>query len=273
MVAPRVRDVILGAYDASTTRWANAVVAAGSSVGTAQKRNVDRLIRSLKSSSLFSVHDRIWLFASENTTQATIDIVNLATATNSSATHTASQGFAGNASTTFVDTGFAGSTNGVNYTQNSASLSCYVRTSRATAANKAAVSFHDDAGTGRASRFFPHATGSVIIGGLNIGNTFPQTASTNAQGFYTFSRTASTTTEFYKNSSSTSIFSDATASTALVSTTFYVGAEHKSSGGNTFFSDDQVAIVAFGAGLTGAQAAQFQTILNDYMKRLGTNVY
>jgi hypothetical protein len=259
-------------FDSATTAWEAAVVTAGGTVSGTQKTRVDTLIKALKAHSLWTVQDRIWLFASENVQQATIDIVNLATATNSGATHTASQGYAGNASSTFVDTGFGASVNGVNYTRNSASYSVYVRTSRTTAANKAALAFRDDAGSGAVSRILPHAAGNVIIAVIN-GTGFAQTADSNAQGFYTVSRTASTTTEVYKNSSSTSIFSDATASTALVSTTFYVGAEHLSGGGNTFFSDDQIAIVAFGPGLSGANAAQFQTDVNAYMTSLGTNVY
>src|SRR5262245_27860031 len=96
--------------DASTTAWVSAVVAAGGTVSAARQTIVDTLIRSLKAHSLFSVHDRIWLLASENTQSALIDIVNLSSATNSGATFTADQGYAGNASSTFVDTGFAGST-------------------------------------------------------------------------------------------------------------------------------------------------------------------
>lgn len=259
--------------DASTIAWVNAVVGAGGTVSAARQTVVNTLITSLKSHSLWNVHDRIWLFAAENSQASLIDIVNLSSAANSSATFTADQGYAGNASTTFVNTNFAGSTNGVNYTQNSASMSCYVRTSRSTAANKAAVSFNDDGG-GKTSRFFPHASGSVIIAGLNINNSFPQTGTTsNAQGFYTISRTGSATTDVYKNSNTTAIFSPTTTSTALSATTFYVGAENVQVSADAFFSDDQIAVVAFGAGLSAADAAQFQTDINAYMTTLGTNVY
>lgn len=253
--------------DANYLLWKAAVGA----VGPAQETATNSLIVALKGHGLWSGQDRIWLLAAENSTQALTDIKNLSVATNSSSTFTASQGYAGNATSSFINTGFAG-TNGVNYTQNSASITAYVRTSRTTAADKAAVSSLDDASTGTASRLIPHGNGSVIVAEVNS-TGFPQTADTNAQGFYTVSRTGSTTTNVYKNSSSTSIFSDATASVVLSTTVFYVGAEHLSGGVDRFFSDDQIAIVAFGAGLSGPNAAQFQTDINTYMTALGTNVY
>lgn len=272
MPSPTVRRILLGGYDPATQLWASAVLAAGGSVSNSYKQKLDKTIRALKSHGLFSVHDRIWVPA-EDAIGSTIDIVNRASMTNSGATFTALQGFAGNASTTFVNTNFAGSTNGVNYTRDSASMSCYVRTNRSTAANKAAVGFFDDGG-GKAVRFFPHASGSVIVAGVNIANSFPQIGTTtNAKGFYTLSRTGSTTTNVYKNSNATSIFSPTDASVALSATTFFIGAENVQVGADTWFSDDQIAMVAFGAGLTAAQAVQFQTDINDFMKSLGTNVY
>jgi hypothetical protein len=262
------RRVATSSLDSDYLLWKAAV----GSVGATQETATNALIVSLKAHSLWTVHDRIWLLAAENATQALTDIKSLSVATNSGSTFTASQGYAGNASSTFVDTGFAPSA-GTNFTQNSASYSIYVRTSRATAANKSGMGAYDDLSSGNACRFFPHGTGSVIIASVNADGSFPQTASTNAQGFYTVSRTGSTTTNVYKNSSSSSIFTDATTSAARITTTFYVGAQHISSAGGNFFSDDQIAIVTFGAGLSGADAAQLQTDGNTYMAALGTNVY
>lgn len=260
--------------DSSTTAWVNAVVGAGGTVSASRQTIINTLITSLKAHNLWNVHDRIWLLAAENSQSALIDLVNLSSATNNGSTFTVDQGYAGNGTTSFVNTNFGPSTNGVNYTQNSASLSCYVRTSRSTASNKEAVGMFDD-GSGRSARFFPHANGSVVVASLNASNSFAQTGpTTNAQGFYTVSRTGATTSNTYKNSNTSSIFSDSTASLAgLSATTFYIGAENVQVGADNWFSDDQIAVVAFGAGLSSTDAAQFQTDINAYMTSLGTNVY
>ncbi len=262
--------------DADTTAWVNAVVGAGGSVSAGRQTVVNTLITSLKAHSLWTVHDRIWLLAAENTQSALIDIKNLSTATNSGATFTTDQGYAGNASSQYIDTNFAPNA-GVNFTQNSASVSCYVRTNRTSGQDKSAVGVYDDLSTGYTSRFEPYSNGDVIVCPLNTGgaNSFDQfsNAAGTARGFYTVSRTGSTTTDVYRNSSASSLATRTAASATLISSSFYIGASRLTSAVAHRYSDDQIAVVAFGAGLSGANAAQFQTDINAYMTSIGTNVY
>jgi len=115
------------AFDPATTAWVAAVVAASGTVSAAQKTRVNTLIVSLKAASLFTVLDRLWLLASENTQQAGIDIVNLnASLTVSGApSFTANLGYICNNILKFLDTHFVPSTAGGHYVLNGASFGYY----------------------------------------------------------------------------------------------------------------------------------------------------
>src|SRR6516165_11392663 len=67
--------------DSATTAWISAIGAPAPS--SAQQTRVDNLIKNLKAHGLWTVLDRLWLFAGENqTNQATTDIKGLALGTN-----------------------------------------------------------------------------------------------------------------------------------------------------------------------------------------------
>ncbi len=257
-------------YDSSAQAWFNAVVAAGGTVSAAQKGYVNTLITSLKAHSLWTVQDRVWLHAAENTQQALIDIVSLVTATAvSSPTFTANQGYAGDGATSYVDTGF---TTGSNYAQNSASISVYIRTSRASNGNMTALGRFDAATTGTQDIIYPLAA-STITYDVNNPQFSNQPANTNAQGFWTASRTGSGTMALYKNSNSTAFNTATTASQALAQgAKFFVLARSVNDVAG-LFTTDEIAITTIGAGMSAANVAQFQTDLNAYMTSLGTNVY
>ena len=130
-----IENYLAATLDPATTAWVNAVVTAGGTVSTAQKVKVDTLIRGLKADGLFSVLDRVWLFASENTQQAGIDIINLGTLTeHGSPTFTAGSGYAFSGSN-YLDTGIILASESRNYTLNSASSFVYIPTSYTTFPN------------------------------------------------------------------------------------------------------------------------------------------
>lgn len=108
-------------YDAATTAWINAVVAAGGTVSSGRRTTVDNLIVGLKTDSIWAKFDRLWLFAAENSQSALIDLVALTSATPvSSPTFTADRGYAGNATNAYINSNVANNAGGLKYTQNSA---------------------------------------------------------------------------------------------------------------------------------------------------------
>jgi len=116
-----------GSYDASTVAWTSAVTSAGGSVSPTQEGRVDTLITCLKTNSIWSLLDRYWWFAGENTTQARIDLKALQTATvNGTCTFTAGHGYASDGSTCGIDSNFTPSSGTNNWTSTSAHMSAYL---------------------------------------------------------------------------------------------------------------------------------------------------
>ena len=258
-----------GCADANVIAWKAAVVTAGGTVSGGQETNVCTLVAALKAHSLWTIQDRIWLYASENAQQASIDIVNLATHTLVNApTFVANQGYTGNGSTSYINTGFA---NGTNYTQNSAAWSYYVRTNR-TGSNNYFSGSYDAGSFGTQSLFAPLAS-SIVNYDVNNVAFSNQAANTQAQGFWTASRTGASAVALYRNSNSTAFATSSSSSLSLgANVVFFVNARNNN-GSPDLFGADEIAIVAYGAGMSNTNTAQFQADLNAYMTALGTNVY
>ena len=127
-----ITPFISGGSDPATTAWVAEVVTRGGTVSGTQTTRVNNLVLCLKTgaTNLFAISDRLMLMASENTQQATTDlIVPSATQATSTATFnavggTAPFGYAGNGTSTFMDTKWIPST-GTNCTVNSCTLMLY----------------------------------------------------------------------------------------------------------------------------------------------------
>jgi hypothetical protein len=257
-----------GGLDPATTAWIAAVVSAGGTVSGTQQTNVDTLIKALKGHSLFSVQDRIWLHASENAQQATIDIVNLGVASLVGApVFTAGQGYAGTGSTSdYLDSGYAGTT-GPNFTQNSASVSSYVRTS--SGFGSCSIGVHDATGYQvDLQTFF-----NTLNYDINNSDFANQTANTDEQGFWTISRTGASSLDVYKNGNPTPFISNTSSSIALSAFHMFLLARNQNNTSVDSVASSQISITTMGIGMSAANTVQFHTDLNAYMTALGANVY
>jgi hypothetical protein len=255
-----------GGLDPATTAWVNQVVANGGTVSAGRQTIVNTFITCLKSASLWSTMDRYWLLAGENTQSALTDMVGLSLATNHGSTFTPSQGYTGNGSSFFVDTGY---TAGTNYTQNSAVYGGQVQTSRTTATGSPAEFGADNAGFTQNAVLIPYNSSNNFSVVLNA--TTPSAGSaTNAQGSYIISRTGASAGAAYKNGTSFSTF--ATASTGLPGVTFYVGANHQGGSANSF-STDQISSFFAASGWNSTQATNFESCQNAMMTSIGINVH
>ena len=247
--------------DTDYAAWATAV----GSIGTTQGTATCNLITSLKAHSLWTGTDRLWLYASENATQASVDLKARATHTVvPTMTFVASQGYTGDAATGYIDTGFKTGT----YSQNSGSITAYLRNSRTVDQAWWAIG-NDDASV--ISGLDP-LQGGVFDWAVNDSSAaVNQINNTQVRGCWTATRTGSSAIALYTNSNSTPVKTDTYSSGTPPNLNFFVGALNLS-GSAVAFSGDQIAIVHIGGGLTGANAAQLQTDLNAYMTTLGTNV-
>jgi hypothetical protein len=249
-----------------TTDWETDVIAAGGTVSNARLQVVDTFISALKTASIWTKMDRVWLFAAENAGSALTDLVggNAALAVNTP-TFTADEGYAGNGTTSYVNTQLAPS-GGTQYTLNSAHASAYNRTSRA-AATTALFGSTDSTNS---TDIFPRYGANLTLAEVNANNGTSY-ASTESAGFWLASRTGANTKSQYKNGS---LLGTDAASAVVSRSTFsvYVCGQNASNS-LAFASTDQIAAFTMGAGLNGTEVTALNNAVNAYMTSLGKNVY
>ena len=223
-----------------------------------------------------SLLDALYIFATNNTTTANLNLCGTSYTLTPSNTPTfmADNGYTGNASNMQLSTNFTPtSATTPNYSQNSASMGAYVLNSRTTTQTYASIGAKQLSGT-----FYSYVQNYRTSGANNVnvemnGTTFPfGTASpANAQGFTAVVRASSTAISAYKNNNSTP-FINAVADTSQGNMNVSISILN-ANGLSSGFSADQISAAFIGGGLTGAQWLAISTRVNNYMTALGVNVY
>ena len=219
-----------------------------------------------------SILDGLYIFATNSTTTANLNIcgTNYGLTSSAAPTFTADHGYTGNGTTMYLDTGFVPSTAGGNTTQNSASFGVYDLTNRAA---DSSVQLGASASGTIYSYIATRDASTTMNTDLN-GASFPSVTSNSvSQGLTSVSRTGAGTISVYKNGSSTALGSPTDSSTGLPTSSYTFFAMNGSIGGATSFTSDQLAAGYFGAGITGAQHLLISNRINAYMTELGINVY
>jgi len=254
-----------GCSDTDATTWAAAVVTAGGTVSGAQQTRVCTLIQAYKSASVWTIMDRVWLLAAENTQQANIDLVNRSAWTLiSTPTFSANVGYTADGGSG-INTNFTPSGGG-NFLQNSAHASVYAKVGNSNT-NRALIGVNSNGFT----QLETSTIGPTIAMEMN-GNTFNTgtDTGTNGVGQYTLTRTSSSLIIVYKNEVTTPVGTSASASTgepAIAINIFSIaGFGHNS---------DTVTIagVTIGGALTSTQMAAAQNAMNVYQTAISNNVY
>lgn len=246
--------------DADAAAWAEAVEDAGGTVSDAQRVRVTTLIATLKSASVWTPLDRLWLFAAENATQALTDLKARATATaTNSPTFTANRGYAGNGTTSFVNSNFNPSTASGNYTRNDAMFGCWVETAQT--ASAAAHTYVGAYVTNYAYMSQNNTTQNKWAANAN-GNTL-FTFSTQT-GLWVPQRTGANAQALFKDGAS--VATDTRASTVLENRTVVFLALDISAFEAT---DARLALGVIGKSLTAAQHAGFYAAARAYMTAVG----
>lgn len=229
---------------------------------------VSNLIRQLKVAGVWTLLDRLWLFAAEDAAQALTDLVarSAATAVNSP-TFTANRGYAGNGTTSYVNSNFTPSTDGVQYVRDSASAFTYQNTDRVAGAI-------DSLGVANAGGVqtvvSPRYTGDIAGG--NVNNTAAAGSATgavtDALGLVTMSRTSSTALAAYKRATLLGAASVASSAVQNVAVAF-LGLNNN--GAFTQGETARVALAGMGGGLTAGQVTSLNTALEAYLTAIGGN--
>ncbi len=250
------------ATDVDAQLWLNAVVAAGGTVSGARLYVVSNLIASLKAAGIWTKLDRIWLHAAENATQALYDLKARAAATAvNSPTFTIDRGYAGNGTTSYLDSNFNASTAGGNFTQNDAGMGVWVVTSPG--ANGGCVI---GANNSSYSRIILNSVAGTRETEINSSASLAASNVAVHTGFVHASRTGANAQAGYLNAASER--TGAQASTALLNQTHKILANVTSGGTLGQWSTAQVGASFIGASLAGLELA-FYTALRTYMTALG----
>jgi hypothetical protein len=258
---PADSNTVAQILDASAAAY---FTAAGVSTGT-YINAFNTFYIALKAMSLYTKFDRLWVLANEDATAALMCLVSLQNATAvAGPTFTAGQGYAGNGTTQYINTGFNPSTHGVNYTLNSAMLGFYSRDT--------ATGGRDIGGTDAATReaqvisnFWDNTAYCAV--NQNTGAGFASGANANGAGLYLGTRTASNAIALYKNGAS--LATAATASSALPNCNMYVCALSSTAGAPAGFTARQEAMAFFGSGFSALEAAAFDTIVDTLKADIG----
>lgn len=219
---------------------------------------INTLINSLKTAGVWSKLDVLWITAAHDAQAARLNWKSPGTFTlteTSSPTFTTDRGYTGNGTSSYLTTGWIPSTNGVNYTQNNASLFAWSRTSALIAAGIFG------GGTVGTFRIMPRTTGDFYAYVANDA-TSRGPANADGAGFFGWSRTGVSATQPYKNGV-------AQGAVSTVASTTLPGGQANLLRTASVFSTAEIAMAAAGAGLDATENAALYTAVAAYMTAVG----
>ncbi len=254
-------------FDSSALTWASTVTTAGGTVSSGRLTLVGNLIASLKTAGVWEKLDRLWLLAAENATSAAYDLVGLNQITLVNApTFTIDRGYAGNGTTSYIDTNFDPN-NGVNkYLLNDAHYGFYNRTNQA-ATDAITMNSNNALADGVSEIDLKWSDGNLYCA-LNDNNFFAgAVAPADVRGIWTVTRTASNLVSIYQ--AGALFATSAIASINVSDYTFLVCAGRDGAGTVILPTTNQIGAAYMGGGLTAIEAAAFTTALQTYMTAIG----
>jgi hypothetical protein len=225
----------------------------------ARKAAINTLVVALKASYVWDSLDLLYVLAAADAQAARINWKNPGVKTASAVnapTFNADRGYTGDGSSSRLDTGWTPSTEGVNYTQDSASMWVWSLTnsqsSGSDAGNLSTPPTMRIAARTATDEFFYRANDA-------ISNTVAST--TSSLGFFGSQRRAATDKRAWRNGVQLALVG--TASTGIPAQSQWICGAN-----NSAFSSRQLAAAAWGASLSGKEL-QFYTALLAYMQRVG----
>ncbi len=258
--------LVTGSADAAQT---TAFLARTSGLSGAEIAAYKNLINGLVSDGVFSLLDALYIFATNTTTTANLNLISTSFGLTGATppTFIADQGYTGNGTTQFLDTGFIPSSSGVAYTLNNASVGVYDLT------NVAGGTSHNTIGANDGNQVFIANNQNASQTFFGVNDSFPSVTGPNTtQGFWVATRTSSSVQAVYRNGNTTALGTDATASSALPTVSIYIMAKNQS-GSGTAFSNNQLSAAFIGGGLSAAQQQLISNRINAYMTAFAINVY
>lgn len=233
----------------------------------------DNLLAGLAADGILPLLDRLWLFAQPTAALALVDLIAGATATAvNSPTFTANKGYAGNGSTSYINTGYVPTTNAVTFSQNKAHLALYDRSANAMSGVVILCGAQEGISTKSLTVF---TNGGSWASGVNTNATPNEnTTPANRQGMTIVTRTADGNGGFKRYSNGVDTGATTTAGSTVTPPAFaiYIGGLNRA-GSLVAPTIDEISMFSVGAGLNATQAAALSSRINAYMTAIGSNVY
>jgi hypothetical protein len=270
--APHLRPVLSAAIDADARAWQAAVVTAGGAVSAPQLARVDVCIRGLKADGIWPLLDRFWPYGlAETSTQALIDFKARAAATAvNSPTFTAFRGYQGNGSTSYINSNYTPSTNGVQHTQNSGSLFSHTNTTRV-AADMQSIGYRHTT-TAAGSLISPFFTGNIAGGSVNaasVDSTGAVGSVSDVLGTTMVVRTSASSQSTYKRGSHVATNASST-SASPPAVPLFILARTTQAGVAQALDTARVALIGIGGDLS-AYAAALNRRVDACLSLVGAN--
>lgn len=220
---------------------------------------IDKTVRRLDALGVLSSLDWLSIHALHDEQAARINLVNPAQIMSAvdTPTFTAYEGWTGNGSSSYLNTGWNPVDDAVNFAQDDASMGVWCLTN--------VTGTVVDIGNGRAR--INSRSGTTTPCYPNQTTAFgPTLASSTSIGMRSWDRTAADATEVYQDG--TSLGTDTTASATLNNADFFIGA-YNQAGTPTSYSTRQIAATFWGASLGDAGHAALHAQLNEFLTTVG----
>jgi hypothetical protein len=245
---------------------------AGGASNSTRIELVNDLVLGLKADGVWAKLDRLWLLAADSQASALADLVHhsVATAVNSP-TFTVDRGFACDGSSSYIDTLYNPSTNGVNFTLNAASLWIWNNTNRAST-SAVSMGCNDASNISDLTVFQPRI--EARLNQANGSDSNSSTTTTGSIGFIGGNRSGSSglaaSLQFYFNGVDQGAPFVGSGSTAVPNRTMYIGGRNdQNNGGLQSGITDQISAAVIGGNLSATDALNLYNRLRTYMTAVG----
>lgn len=260
-------DVVGAGQDPDATAFINRL---SGTYSQSEQDEIHAAFIALKANGIWAVGDAIWLWASDNSTDANLNFKGTDyTSIPVNMTFIARQGFTGNGSTSYIDSGFNPNAAGGNYSLNSGSVGAYLRINQ----QEESLAYGARSTSGGDTRTFLYprrpSPANETLSLLNARTSTISNTVTDSRGLFLTSRTASNLTTSYREAGSLGASTEPPR--GLVAEEIYFGG-YNNVGGLNFSSSNQFAFGFIGGGLSSAQVTALNTIVNDLLTAFGANV-
>lgn len=225
----------------------------------ARQAQINTLITALKAGGVWTKLDTLYLIAAHDAQAARLNWKGNATydiTAVSAPTFTTDRGYAGNGTSSYLDTNWAFSA-GVNFTQDDASFGIWSRTIGQSAVNVAG------SGTANEDTIVGRSGADTSGHRINCATNTSGAASTDGTGLWHAERTAATVHQLYRNGAANGAAGSQT-SIARSSANFNLGRINTSA-----FAVTQFAAAFTGASFTAPQRAALYSALSTYLTAIG----